>query len=339
MLNKPEFITLANECLFNAVEQVSYDLQPDMKLSEPAYTAAIVTKFPLLMNRRWNGAKFGGCFIHQSPYIKMNHIKRNNQCEVGDLLCVCQKTVKGTKRINAALFQLKKDKSKTGKVRPDNLRQLRLYTKWPEFSFIQDLHLTGENHYDIQPKAVTPGAQYMFINKYPYLNGCCSDFGCCMGYPVMFTHAIPEPVIENSPSFSFGSFLWDFIHWQNGRPISDSIENSKDDWSKLIWELIERSKKHVFYINKGKANELKAQRCQGDTIGFLTKMTLGLYDDISYQELLLSDHSHFDESHSEGKIKSESAKSVDIEGCDGISLLFIDLDGQEPIHRIEDERN
>lgn len=324
MLNKYEFISLANRMLYEAVKAVAADLgyYADEDMIEAAYTASIVTKFPELMNKRRNGAKFGGCFIHQSPYVKMNVVKGRNQCEVGDLLCICKKTVNGRKRLNAALFQLKKDKSQNGSVKPDNARQRRLYTEWPIFSFVQDLHFTGENHYDIQSKTVTSGAQYMFINKHPYPNECHCDCYGMFDYPVVYTHSIPEAVMENNSCLSFGLFLWDFIHWQNGRSFSDSIELAKDDWSRLIWELIERSKTKVFNINKGKG--IHEQRYQGDTIGFLTNL---VSYDFHYNEWISQNSKRSADGYKiirEEYIESDRCR-VEKE-CDGISILFIDLD-------------
>ena len=332
MMTKPEFIYLANCMFVDAVEAMAYDLgmYPHGELSEPAHTAAIVTKFPPLMNKHWGGAKFAGCYIHQSPYVKMYKVSGRNECEAGDLLCICKNSVNGRVRLNAALFQLKKDKSKKGSVRPDNARQLRLYSEWPVFSFVQDLRITGDNTFDIKPKTVTSGAQYMFINKRPYPGGFSRGFKYGLGYPVVFTHAVPAPIMENDTDASFGSFLWDFIHWQNGRSFSDSISTANDDWSRLIWELIERSKKHLLTINKGKAHQFQAQRFAGDAIAFLTKMTSGLYDDISCQEDVSYIHSLFGD-NTEGKKDVESSKKLNTEGCDGISILYIDLEHDDKI--------
>lgn len=331
-ITKPEFVFLANQMLCRAVEEMASDLgkyYPEEQISEPAHTAAIVTKFPSLMNKSWSGAKFGGCFIHQSPYIKMNKVKGKNECEVGDLLCVCKKSINEKKRLNAVLFQLKKDRSKKGKVKPDNSRQLRLYSEWPEFSFVQDLHIKEHHRYDIQPKAVSEGAQYMFINTYPYLDGKCYGYGCCCS-PVVFTHSIPATIMENDPYFSFGSFLWSFIHWQNGRPISESAATAKDDWSHLIWELIERSKKNVFTINKRKNNEFLSKRYQGDTISFIMKTIFELYKDKPSSEW----YNHIqwlrkNEQKTEGNRHIESVKRTKKEENDVFSILFIDLDVDE----------
>jgi len=107
-MNKSDFIYIANSLLEDAVEKVAIDLNSEpKKLSEPSHTAAIVSKFPGLMNRHWGGAKFGGCFIHQSPYVNFKAKNRKRRCEVGDLLCLCKKTVDGKVRYNATLFQLK----------------------------------------------------------------------------------------------------------------------------------------------------------------------------------------------------------------------------------------
>ena len=58
MTPKSEFIYIANRMLEEAVAEVAIDQNSEpKKLSEPSHTAAIVSKFPSLMNDRWGGAK------------------------------------------------------------------------------------------------------------------------------------------------------------------------------------------------------------------------------------------------------------------------------------------
>ncbi len=322
-MNKSKFIYIANHLLEDAVEKVAIDLNSEpMKLSEPAHTAAIVSKFPGLMNRHWGVAKFGGCFIHQSPYVNFktkNRKRKSERCEVGDLLCLCKKIVDGIIRYNATLFQLKKDKTESGKVKPDNVSQRLLYTEWPVFSFDHSRANAGANQYDIQPKAVTPGAQYMFINKYSY--------PCYV--PVVFTHSIPSSVMENTPERSFGSFLWDFINWQNGRPISEPDANPKDEWSRLIWELVARTTNKVYNINKSNPKwQICNLRSNGDFFAFMTKMTDGAYGDFLYAEWLKKEYESSLESidYIKDKPIEGDGQSVEVNTSDGISILFIDFD-------------
>ena len=63
------FIRLADNMLLGAVNGIKKDLRAGSKIQEPDYLAAIVTKFPLLMNSMWGDVKYGGCYIHQKPYV------------------------------------------------------------------------------------------------------------------------------------------------------------------------------------------------------------------------------------------------------------------------------
>jgi len=125
---------------------------------------------------------------------------------------------------------------------------------------------------DIQPKAATPGAQYMFINGYPEHYYYDPDFdGCYVGSPVVFAHAIPEPEMYFRGDCSFGRFLWNFIHWQTGRPIAPEKDQANDDWSRFIWELIERTQNaKISNVNVGIQKKHGISRQQGDFFHFMT---------------------------------------------------------------------
>lgn len=307
-----DFCCLANECLFNAVEQVRYDLQPGKKLDEPSYTAAIVTKFPDLMNRSWPFINFGGCFIHKSPIV---HFGKGRGCELGDLLVLCKKTVDSRLRYNAALFQLKNAKYPEKVTIGNKSKQLLLYTHWPQFSF----NAADTNKYDIFPKIVTPGAQYMFINNEALY--CHSHYYCRCQRPIIFTDNIPAHVMENRADLSFGRFLWDFIHWQSGRPISEEQDKNNDEWSRLVWDLIDRTRYKVFNLqNVQIQNKLQSN---GDFFSFMTTQSMQPILSLLYESWL--------EEKNEGKLKELDVKKEEgntqrtgNEG--GISILFIDLD-------------
>ena len=108
MLNKYQFISCANHMLLKAAEYTKDELKPSKKFDEPCYTASVVTRFPDLMNANWMGIKFGGCFIHQSPKVKMKDAVHG--CEAGDLLVICKKTESSVPLYNATLFQIKNGK-------------------------------------------------------------------------------------------------------------------------------------------------------------------------------------------------------------------------------------
>lgn len=261
------FSTMANYMLLGAVNSIRKDLKAGATMKEPDYLAAIVTKFPPLMNTMWGNAKYGGCYIHQKPYVTT---VAGDTCEAGDLLVLCRKTVDGKTRINAALFQLKKPMHLYHSIRPDNKIQLDLYTQWRSFSMGRTFDLAKS--LDIQPKAATPGAQYMFINGYPEHYYYDPDFdGCYVGSPVVFAHAIPEPEMYFRGDCSFGRFLWNFIHWQTGRPIAPEKDQANDDWSRFIWELIERTQNaKISNVNVGIQKKHGISRQQGDFFHFMT---------------------------------------------------------------------
>lgn len=307
-----DFCCLVNSCLYKAVEFVKDDLLPDKKLDEPSYTAAIVTKFPDLMNRKWPWIKFGGCFIHKSPIV---HFGKGRNCELGDLLVLCKKTMDSKLRYNAALFQLKTAKN-SEKVKIGNKsKQLLLYTHWPQFSF----NASDSNKYDIFPKAVTPGAQYMFINKEPlYCHSLCY---CRCQRPIIFTDNIPSHIMENRADSSFSRFLWDLIHWQTGRPISDESEKDNDEWSRLIWDLIDRTRYKVFNLqNIQIQNRLQSN---GDFFSFMTMQNVQPALHLLYNNWVIGINGVKKDFHDDKKRKGILENTAYKEG---ISILFIDLD-------------
>lgn len=198
-------------------------------LQEPDYTAAIVTEFvPMAPHSRVFGkAKAGGTFIHQRPKVTFDMKGHSETCELGDLLVLCRRMVDGEERYNAALMQLKMAHSNNNLAISSSgeLVQLYLYTKWPVFRCANGVN------YDIQPKMVTLGAQYIFVNEDDY---------------PLFTHHIPQERMLNRDYYSFGRFLSDFVDWQNGRPILDAANKDADEWSKLIWDVIEHNANAYF---------------------------------------------------------------------------------------------
>ena len=321
MLNKYQFISCANHMLLEAAEYTKMRLKPSKKFDEPCYTASIVTRFPDLMNGNWMGIKFGGCFIHQNPKVKMKGTVHG--CEAGDPLVICKKTESRVPLYNATLFQIKNGKGLGKPVKPDNSTQKDLYLKWTVFSFEDNYNNPKPNNFDIYPKAPTPGAQYLFINKTDFEYWDLFDYRC-MGYmPVLYTHSMPENIMDNNPDFSFGSFLWDFIHWQNGRPFSPKSDINSDEWSRFIWELIERSENHVFTLSRIGID--KKQRTKGDFFGFLTKNVDWSYH-LLYEEWEALLQNSPENSDDGGTDHIELKEGAD-ESPNGLSILYIDLDG------------
>lgn len=323
-MQRIRFEHIANYMLLGAVNALKSDLLAGKTFDEPAYTAAIATRFPALMTGVCEHVKFGGCFIHKSPIVTIDNMgnpSETERCEAGDLLVLCKDLVDGQTRINAALFQLKKTKHLYDHEKPDNDIQLKLYTEWPSFSI-------GRNYknpyYNIEPKAVTPGAQYMFINE---------DNFYCDWYeyypyslqPIVFTHSIPAPIMRSDPELSFGSFLWDFMNWQDGRPISETEQTAKDDWSVFIWKLIDWSKSTTFkHKNVRIPKHIKAN---GDFFQFMTLPTSESHADIMFADWL----SQSEKSSNQGLYDMEEFKDdiSDENGGRSFAILFIDKTGED----------
>lgn len=255
-------------------------------LHEPDYTAALAIEFPRLMNAsgKYQNIKFGGCFIHQSPIARFMIQQKQESCELGDLLVLVRKQTIDGERFNAALLQFKKsDKNPEKLTSYGDKRQLFLYENWPEF-VIGKL----KSKYDIQPKVVNQGALYCIIQE---------------AIP-QFYMAEPMSTMSYYKNNTFGRFLVNMINWQAGRAISDEPARKDDEWSKLIWDLIENSlntkfnRKNIDYKNVTRLSD-----------GFLM-----LIDELPDIDSIINGNDY---------------SNVYDDENPGISILFIDIDDRE----------
>lgn len=265
-------------------------------LQEPDYTVALAVEFPKLMQRTCvnSKVKFGGCYIHQSPWYAQIYNGKNVYCELGDLLVLCRRRVDGLDRFNAALFQLKRGEiSEFIPQLEKELIQLRIYNSWPELSMGKKVLPDG---YVVRPATVGPGAQYMFIHE-----------GC---YP-LFTTAIPgRRMCANGPSFS--RFLCDFMNWKTGRPISIHDAKNEDEWSRLIWDLLDDIEVSVFTrTNSGYTKHKKGDRRNCDFLNFMCTADAMKISDGTVEEMLKST----------GAMRDDECER-------GLGVLFVDYGGE-----------
>lgn len=295
----PDFERTAYELdtlLRMSVNGVKNRLLPHMAMQEPDFTAAIVTEFPNLMNKYFIGGSWniGASFAHQRPYVTFNnHEGKSVTCELADLLLVCHKNVDGYDRYNAALMQLKMD---------DNhdflhcihdkkeLVQLELYETWPDFEFRYRKGVT----YSIKPKCVTPGAQYLFVNE--------------IAYP-LFTHAMPAAIMNNDLDYTLGRFLVAFTQWQTGRPIAPEADKNNDDWSKVIWDLIDANRKGFY--NRRNIQHRQVPRNNGEFLQLITMPETAEIYNAYFEEYIKGDLPRYDNNE-------EDSNPV-------IPMLFIEL--------------
>lgn len=240
-----------DEAILHSIESISH---PDIKLQEPDYIAALTTifleDFYNILKRTFPGYGFSlsGVFCHQKPIVdtgsekepeKELENKPKKKPELGDILFVyADKDKNGEVKFNSLLFQAKVNKSTDFylEIGKNDKHQLELYKKWPKFKYRKAGELNGVER-DIFPKSIHDGAQYLIINKRPLK--CKSDLrcGCCCGImPVSMYCAVPDDILYFNECLS--SELINMLKFKSGRTFDASPEETKDDWSKMIWDLL-----------------------------------------------------------------------------------------------------
>lgn len=216
---------------------------------EPDYVARLVTMLPgvlgtslksLLPTRK---IKVGGAFVHQKPlarFINPPYLGLKNP-ELGDLLIVCRELRASGYVYNALLLQAKcVDDVFNTHIPTDH--QFILYSKWPVFEYVRAGHLNGLRR-SVCPKTITQGAQYLLIDK----NHPSEMFTATVDIPLQGTTCLP-------------CALASVIAFDRGRTIK---KNTFDNWSNVIWDLLNISSSAVF--NRRKAGFNSEPRWSGDS--------------------------------------------------------------------------
>jgi hypothetical protein len=264
---------------------------------EPDIIASLVLKFTpdlfSILKTAFPKTQFSvtGIFCHQKPIVHYNGTVKNP--ELGDILFVYIYTDEtGRKKHNSLLFQAKVMKG-TGKgltVPVKEEHQLELYSEWPKFCYKRAGNLNGRAR-DIQPKTINDGAQYLLISK----PSCCS-LGCCsicesasMYNCYQMYCAAPSKMLCGDDDLA--TELVNFLKFKSGRTFDEDTEKTKDDWSKMIWDMIAITKEAVF--NRQNAGIKKFKRTKtydsaSDIDGYCYYMsemseTKSVYDDLHKQ--------------------------------------------------------
>ena len=216
---------------------------------EPDYVAKLVITLPgeikkslisLLPSRK---IEVGGAFIHQKPlarFIQPPYRGMKNP-ELGDLLIVCCEQRSMGKVYNALLLQAKCTTNILRTTIPND-HQFILYKKWPAFEYVKAGHLNGLRR-SVCPKTITQGAQYLLIDK----NHPSEMFTATVDIPLQGTTCLP-------------CALASVIAFDRGRTIK---KNTFDNWSNVIWDLLNISSSAVF--NRRKADFNSEPRWSGDS--------------------------------------------------------------------------
>jgi len=172
-----------------------------------------------------------GVFCHQKP---LADIGLSRDPEIGDLLLVYIYTDRiGNKKLNSILLQAKISNKPTITVSHTDEHQLKLYSEWPLFSYKRAGSLNGTKR-DILPKTINDGAQYLLIDDHPIygLSGMKGTFpmGCATPSKTLsINNDLPDEII-------------DFLKFKSGRAFEENPLSSKDDWTKMIWDLLNATK-------------------------------------------------------------------------------------------------
>lgn len=200
---------------------------------EPDFVAYIIKNLPLdLYNALKANSSYqfdvAGVYCHQKPLVDYGM----KPCpELGDLLLVyIEENPSGEKRCNSLLLQAKRTISNSFPIQDKH--QLKLYKEWPKFRYKRAGKLNGIER-DIIPKTINSGAQYLMM-----VGACDKDklFGC----------AVPNDTIEFGRKLSEN--ILNLLTFTSGRTF-DYNHPVADDWTNMIWDLIDIAKKAKFKRN------------------------------------------------------------------------------------------
>lgn len=204
---------------------------------EPDFIASLTINFSAdlfnILKAVFPKSKFSvtGVFCHQKP---LADIGLSKDPEIGDILLVYIYTdKKGLKKFNSLLLQAKISSLPTTVISATDQHQLALYSDWPLFSYKRAGRLNGVKR-DIQPKTINDGAQYLLIDNHP-LYGLSGMPGT---YPMGCATPAKTLIINNDLT----SEIIDFLKFKSGRAFEQNSSTTKDDWTKMIWDLLNVTK-------------------------------------------------------------------------------------------------
>jgi len=214
-----------------------------------------------------------GVYCHQKP---LANIGLTTSPEIGDILLVYIYTDNtGSKKFNSLLLQAKRSSELTLVVPTSERHQLKLYTEWPKFIYERAGRLNGISR-DILPKTINDGAQYLLIDKDPILE----LYGRSGAFPMGC--AIPARIL--SIHTDFASEIVNFLMFKSGRAFEENPTITKDDWTKMIWDILD--------ITKGKASRRNNVGLRGfqrqnvedfDGCCYTTSESKSIYEDLHRQ--------------------------------------------------------
>lgn len=193
-----------------------------LQKQEPDYIARLTINLPQqLQNALGNSYNVAGGFLHQKPLAKMLYPQNTTgkDPEIGDMLVVYKEGM----RYSALLLQAKKGSVNTVmKISSGDEHQLELYETWPEFEYRRAGILNGK-HRNVSPHIPHAGAQYLVIDE-------------SLPRPQLGCAVASRQIHVNK---GFAESLYDLILFQTGRPFAPKHRGRGNQWSTMIWDLID----------------------------------------------------------------------------------------------------
>lgn len=288
-------------------------LKQNNKPEEPDYLADLVINWTkdlvdtlnIFLGKQAN-FEATSIFCHKRPIVDFG---KNKGAELGDLLIVFCHTDKSNKKFfNSLLLQAKVTNNTSATVDSSDLHQLDLYQGWPEFTYRFNYKIfksLNERVRDIYPKTINSGAQYLMItdtNPNYYHHSC---FSC----------ATPNKTLIASTDFV--EQILNLLQFQTGRTFDDR-NNINDDWTKMIWDLIDMSKNVV--SNCKNSGRKKFSR-QSQTAKLNGSFYLSNLDTSSYFKELISLYTHEQDDGNNDKIFNSERGDYD---DSSVSIIFLE---------------
>ena len=217
---------------------------------EPDIVASLVLNGVKIIENEWRKVfnPFGiqiavtGIYCHQTPKVSFGGMTRKS-CELGDLLwCHVHYDMSGNALRNAILYQAKKSLHQPYRIRKNESDQLKLYTTWPTFTYVNSGYLNGQTRH-VKPSAPRRGAQYLLIDGRLPERPESGVLGIPGTYPI-------GSCIPNNPIMDHSDLGLEFVHsleFLSGDSFDDKKTASQENgWSRVIWDILESSVNKAF---------------------------------------------------------------------------------------------
>lgn len=293
---------------------------------EPDIVASLVLNGTKIIENEWRKVfntfriqiAVTGIYCHQTPKVSYRGM-HGKSCELGDLLwCHVHSDVNRDVSRNAILYQAKKTSNQPYRIRGNEEDQLKLYTIWPEFTYVSSGTLNGQTRH-VKPSAPRRGAQYLIIDDRPPEQPESGIWGIPGTYPI--GSCIPgNPLLDHS---DIGLELVKSLEFLSGDPFDQkNIAIQENGWSRVIWDILESSaKKALRRVRSGYSNQPRtsgASPSEIDGCFYMTSQTMR-----PLRSSLLQEFEDFSSQNMDIPPKRQEGQWSD-EGGGGVSVLLLE---------------